>query len=169
MCHHVPPDRCRRAALLREQALVLLRALTLAGALVASTGGTTPPDRAFDRYPAAMKRLDHKRPLKLRDRKSVRYRSALRGAASRPVDFAGHYVLATIGCGASCLRIAAIDRADGHVAWFPSTLCCWPVDVTMPIAYRRDSRLLIVQGQFDEQGPNIVRRFVFDGKSFTLL
>jgi len=90
----------------------------------------------------------------------------LRTAARGDADFAGHWVLAKIGCGASCIQAAAIDKASGHVVWFPTTICCWPLAVTEPLTYRRDSRLLLVQGELNETGTASSRAFLFDGVRF---
>ncbi len=83
----------------------------------------------------------------------------------QPVNFAGHYVLTSIGCGAGCVQVAAIDAGTGAVAWLPKTVCCWPLALTDPLEYRRDSRLLIVYGALNEKGSG-AHAFVFDGRRF---
>ena len=98
-----------------------------------------------------------------------RYRSDLAEEARRPVDFAGHYVLAVIGCGAECLTIGAIDRLTGKVVELKRTVCCWPDDVLEPLAHRADSRLLVVQGRLNEVGPAGVHRFVLRRGAFQAL
>lgn len=105
-------------------------------------------------------------PLRLTKPRSRAYRTALRRAAAAPADFAGHWVLATIGCGAECLQIAAIDRRTGRVVWFPPTLCCWPDSVMEPLIYRRGSRVLVTRGLLDERGTRATRRWRFDGRRF---
>ena len=75
-------------------------------------------------------------------------------------------MLAQIGCGASCIEVAAIDKVSGRVVWFPATICCWPLAVREPLTYRRDSRLLLVAGELDETGTAASRAFVFDGVRF---
>lgn len=107
--------------------------------------------------------------LRITDALSRRYRSALRDAAVGKPDFAGRYVLAEIGCGAGCIRLAAIDRLTGRIAWFPFSISNWPVDVTEPLKFSLNSRLLVVQGQLDEKGSSKTRRYRFDGSRFELL
>ena len=134
-------------------------------ALVGADIGHAP----FGRYPAPIVRTARAAPPRLTDPLSRRYRSALRTAAARPADFAGHWVLAAIGCGAGCIRPAAIDRTTGRVAWFPASVSGWPLAVQEPLTYRRDSRLLVVQGMLDEREPSATRAYLFDGRRFTLL
>ncbi|MCG2583522.1 hypothetical protein [Massilia sp. TS11] len=108
--------------------------------------------------------------VRLSDQKSREYASALRASAKRRPDFAGHFVLATWGCGASCVMGAAIDAKNGVVTWIPFTVCCWSDSRSSPIEYQRDSRLLVVHGLRDEKGLETdVAYFVFDGKTFAEL
>ena len=100
--------------------------------------------------------------------KSRQYADQLESAGGQPVNFAGHYVLAVWGCGASCVMGAAVDATTGGVFWLPFTVCCWPRDVVEPLEFRPDSRLLVVHGSRDEEGSG-THEFVFDGHAFTLL
>ncbi|KQV32792.1 hypothetical protein ASC93_03010 [Massilia sp. Root335] len=62
---------------------------------------------------------------------------------------------------------AAIDAKTGAVAWVPFTVCCWNLEITEPLEYRRESRLLIVHGSLDEQGAgSAVHYYEFDGTRF---
>ena len=143
--------------------MVLIRALISAGALLA---GGTPGTPAFNQYPAKVSRSGTAATPRMTDPRSRLFRTALREAATSLPDFAGHYVLAQIGCGAGCIRLAAIDRLSGRVVWFPSTVSNWPIEVTEPLSYRRDSRLLGIQGQLDEKGSGEPHFYVFDGMRF---
>ena len=80
------------------------------------------------------------------------YATRIREAGRQKPNFAGHYVLASWGCGASCVSTVAIDAKTGRVTWLPFTVCCWDVDVQEPIEFRRDSRLLVVHGSRNEKG-----------------
>lgn len=105
--------------------------------------------------------------IRLQGPKSHLYATRLRMASRQPVNFAGRYILATWGCGASCVMGAAIDAETGSVRWIPFTVCCWNLEITEPLAYRRDSRLLVVHGSLDEKGAgSAVQYFDFDGKRF---
>ncbi|MES2129166.1 MAG: hypothetical protein V4463_18010 [Pseudomonadota bacterium] len=91
-------------------------------------------------------------PVRLLSKQDKEFQTALADAASRSANFAGHYVLTTIGCGASCVLVAAIDATSGRVAWLPFNLCCWDPALTAPVLFRLDSDLIIVHGQRNEAG-----------------
>lgn len=86
------------------------------------------------------------------------YRTRLREAARQRPNFAGHYVLALWGCGTQCVTGAAVDLRSGRVTWLPGgTLCCWgsgpqgPAREVVPLRYRLDSRLLVLDGARHER------------------
>jgi len=51
----------------------------------------------------------------------------------------------------------ALDRATGKVTWMPFTVCCWDSAVPdfKPIAFRKNSRLLVVTGSRNEEGKGV--------------
>lgn len=102
----------------------------------------------------------------LADAQSRQYATMLRQAARRKPNFAGRYVLASWGCGASCTMSAAIDAKTGAVVWLPFTVCCWEPGIAEPLQFKRDSRLLVVHGSRNEQGGG-VHYYQFDGKQFS--
>ncbi|MDM5177720.1 hypothetical protein PO883_11005 [Massilia sp. DJPM01] len=123
-------------------------ALALVLAALPGLAGAAP---RFGDYPAAaIYQGPSARPL-LANAQSRNYATRLRAAASGKPDFAGRYVLATWGCGASCTMSAAIDARTGAVTWLPFTVCCWDADVEDHLEYKLDSRLLIVHGARNEQ------------------
>ena len=130
--------------------IVKLAALLLCAALATLAMATETP--AFEKFPASKAVVKHSKHLQLTTAQDQEFQSALRDAFRRSPDFADHHVLATIGCGASCVMVAALDKATGKVAWLPFTLCCWSAQTREPIEYRRDSELLVLHGQRDEKG-----------------
>lgn len=103
----------------------------------------------------------------LKGAESRRYASELRLASRQPVNFSGRYILTTWGCGASCVMGAAINAKTGSVTWLPFTVCCWKLEITEPLEYRRDSHLLIVHGSLDEKGSaSEIHYYDFDGRRF---
>lgn len=90
--------------------------------------------------------------LRIPRQRDAQFRTELNEASKRPINFAGHYVLTTIGCGASCIHVAAVDAKTGRVTWLPFTLCCWESSIPEPVLFRLDSELLILKGQRDEVG-----------------
>jgi hypothetical protein len=79
------------------------------------------------------------------------FATRLRAAAKQPVNFAGHYILTTWGCGAECLGGAVIDARSGKVTFLPYSVCCWGEGE--PFYYRRDSRLIVFSGVLNEESP----------------
>ena len=132
----------------------------LALVLPTAVAQTAPP--TFADYPTAPEHLQTTHRVLIQTPHSHRYATMLRAAATHPPDFAGHYILATVGCGASCVQAAAIDAKDGTVVWLPVTICCWPMDITEPLEYKPDSRLLIVHGQRNEKGSSGTHFYTLD-------
>ncbi|HTH62454.1 MAG TPA: hypothetical protein VL689_20185 [Paraburkholderia sp.] len=102
------------------------------------------------------------------DARARRYQSVIRDAAKGPVNFAGHFVLATWGCGASCVMAAVIDAKTGRVTSLPFTVSNWPEDITEPLSWRADSCLLVVEGSRNESDERGRYCYLFDGNTFTL-
>lgn len=127
--------------------MVVAVGLTMAMPSLAQKTGPT-----FGQFPVAGHFAGHPAPLRLRHQQDREFRTELASAANGPVNFAGHYIVAEIGCGASCLLAAVIDATSGEVEWLPFSLCCWGLDVTAPISYRKDSDLLVLNGLRNESG-----------------
>jgi hypothetical protein len=144
----------------------LLVALLLAAAAVAvAPAAVAAAAPRFKDYPASSF-SSRTAKLHLEGAKSRQYATMLRAAARRKPDFAGHFVLASWGCGASCTMSAAIDAKTGAVTWLPFTVCCWETSIREPLEFRPNSRLLIVHGSRDEQGGG-VHYYDFDGRRFS--
>ncbi len=82
-----------------------------------------------------------------------RFRTRLREGAKKGPNFAGHYALVELGCGTSCATLAVVDVKNGHVFFpefspvgFPSLEEGNHLMDQYGISYRKDSRLLIVNG-----------------------
>lgn len=100
-------------------------------------------------------------PLNLRSHRHARnYRTLMREQLKEAgVNFAGHYTVASAGCGTGCSISAIIDARTGR-AYFPEALFGWTSimgDYDIPDSeeqrsFRADSRLLQVVGR-----PNIGR------------
>lgn len=127
---------------------ILLGALLLAFNTIGFAQSTTP---TFTRYAARVEKIRNVR-VNLKSHKHANgYRTNLRNAAKEGVNFAGHYILTTWGCGTNCSQSAIIDARNGRV-FFPDELegtifgfCDLPDD-TEPIVYQADSRLLVLSG-----------------------
>ena len=77
------------------------------------------------------------------------------GLEGNDIDFAGHYIVVTIGCGNGCLYGGYIDAESGQARELPFSVS--PPGLYReedPIEHRADSRLLIVSGNLnDADGP----------------
>jgi hypothetical protein len=122
----------------------------------------------FADYPSMIEAA--RRPLKprLTSKETRRYATQLSEAATHPVNFAGRFILAEWGCGAGCVMAAAIDARSGKVVMLPFTVSDWPLDITEPLDYRKDSSLLVVRGSRNEQERGTYY-YRFDGAAFTQL
>jgi hypothetical protein len=96
------------------------------------------------------------------------YRTRLRDAAKGGVNFAGHYILASWGCGTSCASGAVIDARNGDVFFFPFFVCCWGNvdDGFQPIEFRKNSTLIVFAGLRNEQGPMGAHFYDFKSGNF---
>ena len=124
----------------------------------------------FDDYPATPYAGPNAAPDVLGDPRSRMYRTQLRGWAKEKPNFAGHYILATWGCGTGCTQIAVIDALTGKVFHPPGARTNSVVNVNGELLvegdspprradfgalrYRADSRLLILFGTPENRAAN---------------
>ena len=104
----------------------------------------------------------------LRSKQDREFRGQLQRAAHMRPNFAGHFVLTTFGCGASCVMDGALDARTGRVTWLPFTVCCGNYDDHEPLEFRPDSALLVVRGMRNETG-NGTYYYVFTAGVFKLI
>ena len=128
--------------------IILLTTLLLAFSLIGFAQSTTP---TFTQYAVRVQKTKNVK-VNLKSHKDANmFRTNLRNAAKEGVNFAGHYILTTWGCGTNCSQTAIIDARNGKV-YFPRELegagfgYCELPDATEAIVSRADSRLLILNG-----------------------
>src|SRR4051812_38998112 len=98
--------------------IVLLTALLTTVSLIGIAQSTTP---TFTQYAVKVEKIENIK-VNLRSHKYANsYRTNLRNAAKEGVNFAGHYILTTWGCGTNCSQTAIIDARNGQV-FFPEEL-----------------------------------------------
>lgn len=75
----------------------------------------------FESYAVPVERMRHPAPVDLRSPDArmfrTRLREAARAAATYGPNFAGHYALATWGCGTGCLNWGIVDLKTGRVTF----------------------------------------------------
>jgi hypothetical protein len=128
--------------------MVLLTALIVALSSIGFAQSNTP---TFKQYAAKVEKRKNVR-VNLKSHKNANmFRTNLRNAAKEGINFAGHYILTTWGCGTNCSHSAIIDARNGRV-FFPNQLegagfgFCELPDDTEPLVFKPDSRLLVLSG-----------------------
>ncbi|HEY6969216.1 MAG TPA: hypothetical protein VJA94_08430 [Candidatus Angelobacter sp.] len=145
--------------------LLLPLTLLLSGALQTAPNPSVPPK--FEDY-RVTEQYKGKNAKPVLTRHDLRFRTRITEGAQEKVNFAGHYILTTWGCGGGCVTGVVIDAPTGKVYWLPFTICCWPVEVEDPIQFRVDSRLVIFTGSRNEKGQGVYY-YKFEGNRFVLL
>ncbi len=121
---------------MRKLLLVILIIPALAGASVAQK-----KEPRFDDFPVAGRSSGKPSRLNLSSHAQARmFRTMLRDVAKKGANFAGHYAIGYWGCGTECLRIGIVNLRTGQA--YVS-----PFYASVGVAYRADSRLLIVAPQ----------------------
>lgn len=110
-------------------------------------------------------------PVKLTDKRSRMFRTKLRESAARGTNFAGHYIAATWGCGSACWSFAIIDARRGRVYFIPSLLSVGRFGHSQEdlIQFRKDSRLLIVDGAPNDESPEGRYYYVWKNNQLKLI
>jgi hypothetical protein len=107
------------------------------------------------------------------------YRTRLRQTAALGPNFAGHYTIATWGCGSGCAQFAIIDARSGRVFFPPEVLHVSMLHVMEPedSSHRQlerprftiDSNLLIVVGAVNEGADEGIAYYRWTGTRLELL
>jgi hypothetical protein len=137
----------------RSDNIAMLKAGGFAHPLVCKTGGQNVDTPTFE---------DHKvnvfdgqpKPIKFSGNPNARmFRTRLGEALNGGVNFAGHFIFASWGCGTSCLQGAIIDTKTG-IVYFPEEIRVMTFgyldDDEQPLEYEKDSNLFILRGASGE-------------------
>jgi hypothetical protein len=95
----------------------------------------------FEDYPARLYNGPNARPLIARDGEARPFRTRIRDWARQKPNFAGHYILATWGCGSLCTQITFIDAVSGKIIMQDG--------LNSNVAYNVHSDLLVTTGNLD--------------------
>ena len=125
---------------------------------------------SFEEYREPMVRSKPGAKAKIASDQDREFKTRIAEAWKQEVNFAGYHVLSTFGCGASCLMSFALDKNSGKVSWLPFTICCWnSVETTAePLAFKKDSRLVVVTGSRNERGKGVYY-YEFKQRQFVLI
>ncbi|HEY7807551.1 MAG TPA: hypothetical protein VIC34_10160 [Croceibacterium sp.] len=106
----------------------------------------------FNRYPAKPVRLSKPATPVVSKGQAHLFRTVIREQAKMGPDFAGHFTIVRIGCGAGMVCLAIADALTGRVFFSPKLRNVFIFrDANVErLNYRRDSRLLIVAGSPNE-------------------
>ena len=128
--------------------------------LLLSVGARAQKPPTFSQYRVRVERIRSVK-VDLSSKNARMYRTNLRNAAKGGVNFAGHYVITSWGCGINCNEAAIIDARNGKV-YFPKMLegIAYSVDSDDDelLKYKRDSKLLI-----HNHGGGDIDYFVWNG------
>lgn len=108
----------------------------------------------FGDYPVSERFNGKVAPVKISGAQARKFRSALRESAKEGVNFAGHFIISTWGCGTDCRQLAIIDARTGVVYFTPSLLTVVGEmgQEEDRLQFKKNSRLLIIVGSRNEVG-----------------
>lgn len=132
-------------------------------------------DPAFARYPTRVSKSQPVGP-EVRNGIARTYRTAIRNEAAKGPNFAGHYTLIEIGCGAATTCVAIADATTGKVHFLSNLRSASSLmrdtgafDLAR-LNYRVSSRLLIVAGEPSEnENREGMSYYLWDGRKLRLV
>ena len=117
-----------------------------------------PP--VFEDYPVEVRRKRKGVALRSGDDFTRKFPTRLRASLrDEPVNFAGRYVLTSIGCGPGCIAGVIIDGLSGRASQLPFVLLLRGHEEE-PLQHHPDSRLLIVQGRITSVDESTTKRYI---------
>lgn len=144
---------------LRRACLLLLCLLGLATALGGQAKAPGPlPDFSLYHVAAEIYKGKPARP-RIRTPYQKQFRTCIRESMDQGVNFAGHYIVATWGCGSGCMQFAVTDAISGRVYDPPMKSVAFhygpdadhgPQKYPDMVNVKPDSVLLVIEGCADE-------------------
>ena len=103
---------------------------------------------SFESYPAKIVESKNHLKLVLTTRLAKKYKTVITADSAKPVNFAGHYRVATWGCGTDCRGFAIINKQTGAVYTLPGLEDVAGVmgNEEDRLAFKADSRLFVITG-----------------------
>ncbi|HEY6096042.1 MAG TPA: hypothetical protein VIU93_13920 [Gallionellaceae bacterium] len=143
-----------------------------------------PPDAPrFESYPARLYTGKNAKPDLHSDPATRMFRTRIRERSKEKPNFAGHYILATWGCGTSCTQLSIIDVRTGKVFHPPGVTYNDATNVhhelleggdlwhaSGAVKFRPDSRLLVLIGMPEEDTARRgISYYVWNGTQLSLV
>lgn len=126
--------------------------LLLSQFLFAST--LSAQDLEFNKYPSNSKQLTELKKLQI-NAANNKYITLLTKLSKQPINFAGHYVLESFGCGGGCQALAVYNAKTGQAFIHPQNFSdCYSQShgfVGRDYEFHKNSRLLVVTGSRSTQ------------------
>ena len=124
--------------------LIVIILFCLAGAAAAQN----KPLPQFRDFPTRDKFAGKPARPKLNSKRARLFRTNIKDQTAEGANFAGHFRIATWGCGSGCIQFAIIDVQTGDVYFPPDveTVMVFLDQDDEPLQYQVSSRLLVVLG-----------------------
>jgi hypothetical protein len=125
----------------------------------------------FMQYKVAVSKAKPKPIIFNGNRNARMFRTRLGEALNGGVNFAGHFIFATWGCGTSCVQGSIIDTKTG-VVYFPEEIGIMTFgyldDDEEPLQYQADSNLFVLNGTSGESEDSVegIHYLVWEGTKF---
>jgi hypothetical protein len=124
----------------------ILKTLAILLVVAASAQGKRSP--RFQDFPVIDRFSGKPPPPKILTPRARLFKTMIREGAKEGPNFSGHYTLVTWGCGSDCISFAIVDFKTGLVFFNPQVLTVIRhiSQEGEQLEFRRDSRLLVVEG-----------------------
>jgi hypothetical protein len=120
--------------------------------IVEETSDKTPKYQ-FEQYPAKFEETNTSKKPILSTKVTKRYKTVITQASTLPANFAGHYRVATWGCGTDCRGFAIINKHTGATYTLPGVdyIAGVPGNDEDRLQYKENSRLFIITGLLNDE------------------
>ena len=131
-------------------------------------------DARFEEFAVAPEEPTPPHPPLIKGKRARLFRTQVRRAAAQVPNLAGHFRVATWGCGTCCQSFGIIDLKTGAV-WMPpfSMSCGYPHDDAIRgqagLYFRPDSALFVAMGSRNEGPTSAIYYYRWNGRSLELL
>ena len=108
---------------------------------------------SFESYPAEMLQISATPKLVLTTKLAKKYKTVITDQSVKEVNFAGHYRVATWGCGTDCRGFAIINKQTGMVYTMPGVELVAGVmgNDEERISFKPSSKLFIISGLINDE------------------